>query len=441
MGAAHGGQVVMSESTAALVRDDLPPAAALLDLGEHRFRDVDGMMHVFQLDHSELLADFPPLRSVASSVGKLPVQLTSFVGRRSDLVRCGRRARSGAPRDAHRSGRRREDALGHRGRARARRRGEVVRRPRARRARRRRGRDRDDPRCRPIGANLSLEQAVHEALVGAARVGRARQLRACARRDRRDREPLVTGVPGHGRARHEPRSAGRARRAHRSGAPLDVDGDDDGAVALFVARAEAGGALLGPDDREAIVEICTRLDGMPLAIELAAARCATLGVDGVLDALGDRLLLLARARGTDERHRSLRAVLDWSHSLLDERGAGGAAARCALPRLLRPEGRRGARRRRHGCGRVGRRRGSAWSGRVSSSTAAIHRGRSTYRLARDRPRVRAREADRGRRSRRRQRAPPGLGHRRRRRARTGARTDRTPPIRRSMASSTTCGPR
>ena len=75
--------------------------------------------------------------------------------------------------------------------------------------------------------------------------------------------------------------------------------------------------MLAGDDRDAIVEICARLDGMPLAIELAAARCATLGVDGVLDALGDRLLLLGRTRGADERHRSLRAVLDWSHSLLD----------------------------------------------------------------------------------------------------------------------------
>ena len=86
MGAAHGGQVVMSESTAALVRGDLPSGATLLDLGEHRFRDVDGVMHVFQLEHPDLLGDFPPLRTVASSVGKLPVQLTSFVGRRSDLA-------------------------------------------------------------------------------------------------------------------------------------------------------------------------------------------------------------------------------------------------------------------------------------------------------------------------------------------------------------------
>ena len=99
--------------------------------------------------------------------------------------------------------------------------------------------------------------------------------------------------------------------------PLPVEGGDDDAVALFAARAGAAGAAIEVGDRGSIVEICTRLDGMPLAIELAAARCASLGVDGVLGALGDQFRLLAGARGTDDRHRSLRAVLDWSHGLLD----------------------------------------------------------------------------------------------------------------------------
>jgi predicted ATPase/DNA-binding CsgD family transcriptional regulator len=99
--------------------------------------------------------------------------------------------------------------------------------------------------------------------------------------------------------------------------PLSVAGNGDGAVALFETRAADAGAAIEARDRDAVIEICTRLDGVPLAIELAAARCATLGVDGVLAALGDRLRLLTGARGPDERHRSLRAVLDWSHSLLD----------------------------------------------------------------------------------------------------------------------------
>jgi predicted ATPase/class 3 adenylate cyclase len=316
MGAAHGGQIVMSESTAALVRGDLPSGATLLDLGEHRFRDVDGVMHVFQLEHADLLSGFPPLRTVASSVGRLPVQLTSFVGRRRDLadvaaaLATARQVTLTGPGGVGKTRLAIEAAHAHTAVAKwfvdlvPAGPDEVV-----------------ASIATTLGVtdrpNLSLEQAVHEALLGqptlvvldncehvldATAAVTARLLQACPDTVVLATSREVLGVPG------ERIVAVR---------PLEVDGDDDGAVALFVARAEAGGALLSADDREAIVEICARLDGMPLAIELAAARCATLGVDGVLDALGDRLLLLGRARGSDERHRSLRAVLDWSHGLLD----------------------------------------------------------------------------------------------------------------------------
>ena len=67
-----------------------------------------------------------------------------------------------------------------------------------------------------------------------------------------------------------------------------------------------------------VAEVCARLDGVPLAIELAAARSASLGVDGLLAGLDDHLRLLAGSRGAHERHRSLRAVIDWSHDLLDD---------------------------------------------------------------------------------------------------------------------------
>lgn len=98
--------------------------------------------------------------------------------------------------------------------------------------------------------------------------------------------------------------------------PLTIDGQDESAPALFLARASDAGAALSDGDSVTVKAVCRRLDGMPLAIELAAARCATLGVDGVMDALDDRFRLLSGARGGDERHRSLRAVLDWSHGLL-----------------------------------------------------------------------------------------------------------------------------
>jgi predicted ATPase/DNA-binding CsgD family transcriptional regulator len=89
------------------------------------------------------------------------------------------------------------------------------------------------------------------------------------------------------------------------------------AAALFLDRARA----VAPDftaDPLAVRELCGRLDGMPLAIELAAARSASLGMPGLLAALDDHLRLLAGGRGTDARHHSLRAVIAWSHDLLDD---------------------------------------------------------------------------------------------------------------------------
>ncbi|MFN2561960.1 MAG: hypothetical protein ABR571_11770 [Jatrophihabitans sp.] len=92
------------------------------------------------------------------------------------------------------------------------------------------------------------------------------------------------------------------------------------AVRLFLDRAQDADA--GFDEDTALVaELCDRLDGMPLAIELAAARAASLGVSGLLAGLGDRLRLLAGGQSADERHRSLRSVLDWSHSLLTDEEA------------------------------------------------------------------------------------------------------------------------
>lgn len=86
------------------------------------------------------------------------------------------------------------------------------------------------------------------------------------------------------------------------------------ATELF--RTRAGARFAAPP--EVVSRICACVDGMPLAIELAAARAGSLGADGLLAALEDRLRLLTGGRGVRERHRSLRAVLGWSHDLLDE---------------------------------------------------------------------------------------------------------------------------
>ncbi|MET8007586.1 ATP-binding protein [Nonomuraea glycinis] len=86
---------------------------------------------------------------------------------------------------------------------------------------------------------------------------------------------------------------------------------------LFLDRATAADPGFTADPAT-LALLCSRLDGMPLAIELAAARVAALGADGLLTALDDHLRLLAGGRGADERHRSLRAVIGWSHELLDK---------------------------------------------------------------------------------------------------------------------------
>ncbi|WP_343073909.1 BTAD domain-containing putative transcriptional regulator [Phytoactinopolyspora mesophila] len=103
--------------------------------------------------------------------------------------------------------------------------------------------------------------------------------------------------------------------------PLSMVGADSGgpkgsdAETLFLDRARS----VDPDfnaDPDLIAEVCARCDGLPLAIELAAARGPSLGIDGLLAGLDDRMRLLVGARGAAGRHRSLRAVLDWSHDLL-----------------------------------------------------------------------------------------------------------------------------
>ncbi|PYQ56467.1 MAG: transcriptional regulator [Acidobacteria bacterium] len=78
---AHGEQILLSGVTAGIVRGGLPNGSSLVDLGQHRLRDVAETEHVFQLAHPELRSDFPPLKSLSNFRQNLPVQLSSFVGR------------------------------------------------------------------------------------------------------------------------------------------------------------------------------------------------------------------------------------------------------------------------------------------------------------------------------------------------------------------------
>lgn len=98
------------------------------------------------------------------------------------------------------------------------------------------------------------------------------------------------------------------------GLALHDDGGD--AVELFLERAAAAGGVLGVADRRRAAAICRALEGVALAIELAAARLPALGLDGLEGSLDDQLRLLAGGPRLDDRHRSLRSALDWSYALL-----------------------------------------------------------------------------------------------------------------------------
>ncbi|MET8777270.1 LuxR C-terminal-related transcriptional regulator [Nocardia sp. NPDC004654] len=108
--------------------------------------------------------------------------------------------------------------------------------------------------------------------------------------------------------------------------PLSLDRDND-AIALFLERASALGWAVDPEQYDRVTEICERLDGLALAIELAAARLPTLGLDGLTASLADPLRLLVGGRRADDRHRSVRAMLDWSQALLTD------PDRCLLRRV------------------------------------------------------------------------------------------------------------
>ena len=86
MSTAYGGQVLLSNSTAELVRGQLPANVTLRDMGEHRLKGLVNLEHLWQMVAPDLVADFPPLQSLNAIPNNLPVQLTSFIGREKDIV-------------------------------------------------------------------------------------------------------------------------------------------------------------------------------------------------------------------------------------------------------------------------------------------------------------------------------------------------------------------
>jgi predicted ATPase len=331
-GAGHGGQVLLSEATRSMVQALLPPGVALRDLGAHRLKDLATPEHLYQLDVDGLAVQFPAVRSLDARANNLPVQLTSFVGRETEIAAVDElldRARL-------------VTLTGPGGTGKTRLALQVAAERLARHG---------------DGAFFVELAAVSDPALVASAVATALHLREGADRPiaevvgdwLRERDlllvldnfehvldaaPFVTSLLG---------AAPRLRVVATSRAPLRVHGEHEypvpplripdarhlpslgqlsqfEGVGLFIERAQA----VRPDfsvtegSAPAIAEIVARLDGLPLAIELAAAKCRLLGPEAILGRLGSRLAFLGGgARDLPARQQTLREAIDWSYRLLD----------------------------------------------------------------------------------------------------------------------------
>ncbi len=330
----HGGQILVSAAAAALVADDLPPGATLLDSGEHTLRDLARPERIYQLTAPGLGSDFPPLRSGTAVPTNLPVELTTFIGRSReareihDLLR------------AHRvvtlvgvggTGKTRlmlhvADELAHR---------------------------------HQDGAWLVELASLREPELVAAAVAQALRIEVSPA------QPALNAVTDYLRAKDllllvdncehliEAVAAlvehllGSCRSLHvlaTSREALGVPGESPyqvpsltvpetlgetdleavaatEAVRLFVERATTTLPSFRLDESNiaSVIEICRRLDGIPLALELAAARANVLSTAEIAQGLGDRFRLLTGGRRTAmPRQQTLQALIDWSWDLLTE---------------------------------------------------------------------------------------------------------------------------
>lgn len=352
--AAHGGQTVLSEATTSLVRDQLPDGATLRDLGPHRLKDLARPERVFQLCHPDLAAEFPALLSLDSFPNNLPGQLTTFVGREKEideakLLLSGTRlltltGAGGAgksrmavqlaaevlerfpdgvwladvayisdpdlvPQEVARAVGARRPAVSM----------AVVPAPAEVDAAREPGyRDSTEfliGHLKDKGLLLAIDNCEH--LVDACAALAERLLRSCPRITivATSREPL--GVSGETSWKVPSLSMpdpywGPGTRSLGAYA----------AVKLFVDRAlrVRPDFQLTDDNAPAIAQICRRLDGIPLAIELAAARVKVMAPDEIAARLDDRFRLLTGGRRSSvPRQRTLGATVDWSFHLLTER--------------------------------------------------------------------------------------------------------------------------
>ncbi len=319
MAAGHGGQILVAESTAVLLS-----GVDVVDLGPRRLRDVPTPVGLFQVRAPGLQAQFPALRALDTTPGNLRPATTSFIGRESEVDELQAAVK------AHRL----VTLTGVGGVGKTRLALEVA------------ARLSDefpdgvwffdlaavtDPAAVPdaVAAVLGIIQQPGKSVassVAAASEGRVRLLvfDNC--------EHVVDSVADVVEAILAP-STVTILATSREGLgvseeqlwrvpSLDVNsGTESAAVNLFVDRAQSvvsDFSLAQPGEADAVVEICRRLDGIPLAIELAASRMASMTVNEVRDRLDQRFRLLVGSRRGVSRHQTLRHAVAWSYDHLDE---------------------------------------------------------------------------------------------------------------------------
>ena len=318
----HGGQTLLSGTTEALVLDGLPAGVWLTDLGTHPLRDLPRPERVVQLCHPDLINEFPPLRvSKVLASQSLPVQLTSFVGRDAEQTKVRELLREN----------RMLTLTGAGGAGKTRLAIEV--------AGRLSGEFSDgvwcvdlapitDPELVPLTVARAFglpDQPGRSTMDTLTRFIATRQMLVVLDNCEHLLDAsaaLVNALLGA--------AAGLTLLA-TSREPISVPGEvswrvpslslADEAIELFTDRARRARSDFALNDENAatVGEICRRLDGLPLAIELAAARVRALSLTEILDSLHDRFrLLTGGARTAVRRQQTLRASVDWSHALLTE---------------------------------------------------------------------------------------------------------------------------
>ena len=329
----HGEQILLWRAARDLVSARVPDGITLRDLGEHRLKDLVRAEHIYQLSVPGLRADFPPLRSLDTLPNNLPAQITSFIGRERELAEI-----KSLIAKAHLITLTGAGGI---------------------------GKSRLALQTAADLLEIFNDGAWFVSFDSVADPARVPQVIASTLNVREESgQPFAATIANHLRAHHVVllfdncdhladacaqiaeellRQCARLKIIATCRAPLGITGENvyrvpplalprevftaDAlaqveAVRLFVDRALAAFPEFALTDANApaIAQICTRLDGIPLAIELAAPRVKALSAEEILERLADRFrLLTCGSRTALPRQQTLRALIDWSYDLLDDR--------------------------------------------------------------------------------------------------------------------------